>query len=299
MASRSRRAFSLVELSIVLVILGLLVGGVLSGRSLITSAALRAQIAQIDQYRTAANTFRSKYNYLPGDLPNPLANQLGMDQYARTYGSGVPGIVIGSYADAGGNGVIDGSSYGPTHLLGGAQYSYEHEVFWFDLATAGLINFKPTGDSVCPQAGSVPLSQLLPAAKIGQNNHVYVWSGGYQLWSIGHNGLNYFGVAAIRSTAAHCDDGTTDTGLTVGQAYSLDKKLDDGLPQTGKVVALYAGATQLSIYAAGPNQVWGPSDTSASAASATSCMDNGNVAGTQNYSLANESAMNCNLSFEF
>ena len=299
MASRSRRAFSLVELSIVLVILGLLVGGVLSGRSLITSAALRAQIAQIDQYRTAANTFRSKYNYLPGDLPNPLANQLGMHQYARTYGCWTPGCIGSSYQDAGGNGVIDGSSYGPNHLLGGGQYSYEHEEFWYDLATTGLSTFSPSGDSVCPQYSGDPLTKLLPTAKMGQNNFVYVWSGGYQLYTTGHDGKNYFGIAAIQSAAASCDVGTTDTGLTVGQAYNIDKKLDDGLPQTGKVVALYTNNGLLTIYAAGPNQVWGPSDTSASAASATSCMDNGNVAGTQKYSLANESAMNCNLSFEF
>ena len=53
-----RHAFTLVELSIVLVILGLLVGGVLSGQSLIHSAQLRVVTTELDNYKTAMNSFR-------------------------------------------------------------------------------------------------------------------------------------------------------------------------------------------------------------------------------------------------
>jgi prepilin-type N-terminal cleavage/methylation domain-containing protein len=66
----AKSAFSLVELSIVLVILGLLVGGVLAGQSLIRAAQLRAVTAQVGQYAAASKTFRDKYFALPGDLPN-------------------------------------------------------------------------------------------------------------------------------------------------------------------------------------------------------------------------------------
>jgi len=68
-----KQGFSLVELSIVLVILGLLVGGVLSGQSLIRAAELRKYITLQDRYRTALLSFRDKYFALPGDMTNATA----------------------------------------------------------------------------------------------------------------------------------------------------------------------------------------------------------------------------------
>ena len=63
-------AFTLIELSIVLVIIGLIVGGVLVRQDLIRAAALRAQIADIEKLNTAVDTFRGKYDCLPGDCAN-------------------------------------------------------------------------------------------------------------------------------------------------------------------------------------------------------------------------------------
>jgi prepilin-type N-terminal cleavage/methylation domain-containing protein len=63
-------AFSLVELSIVLVIIGLLVGGVLAGKSLIRSAELRSVTTEADKLMTAIGIFRNQYRYLPGDILN-------------------------------------------------------------------------------------------------------------------------------------------------------------------------------------------------------------------------------------
>ena len=66
------KGFSLVELSIVLVILGLLIGGILTGQSLIRAAELRSVTTQYQGYVTAVNTFRDKYFALPGDMPNAI-----------------------------------------------------------------------------------------------------------------------------------------------------------------------------------------------------------------------------------
>jgi prepilin-type N-terminal cleavage/methylation domain-containing protein len=65
-----RHAFSLVELSIVLVILGLLAGGVISGQSLIRAAELQSISTDYARYMTAALTFQDKYFTIPGDMPN-------------------------------------------------------------------------------------------------------------------------------------------------------------------------------------------------------------------------------------
>ena len=66
----TQRGFSLVELSIVLVILGLLVGGVLGGQALIRAAEIRGVLADKDKYIAAVYTFKNKYHALPGDIPN-------------------------------------------------------------------------------------------------------------------------------------------------------------------------------------------------------------------------------------
>src|SRR5579872_1884494 len=60
--------FTLIELSIVLVIIGFIVGGVLVGRDLIRSSELQSIITDKDRYKTAVYTFRSKFNELPGDM---------------------------------------------------------------------------------------------------------------------------------------------------------------------------------------------------------------------------------------
>jgi len=52
-----RHGFSLVELSIVLVILGLLTGGILGGQSLIRAAELRSIASDLFRYGTAVNSF--------------------------------------------------------------------------------------------------------------------------------------------------------------------------------------------------------------------------------------------------
>jgi prepilin-type N-terminal cleavage/methylation domain-containing protein len=63
-----RHGFTLIELSIVLVIIGLLAGGILVGRDLIHAAVIHAQVSQIEKYTMAANTFKLKYGGWPGDI---------------------------------------------------------------------------------------------------------------------------------------------------------------------------------------------------------------------------------------
>ena len=58
---KSSSDFTLIEMSIVLVIIGLIVGGVLVGQDLIRAAYVRAQVSQIEKFNTALNTFYGKY----------------------------------------------------------------------------------------------------------------------------------------------------------------------------------------------------------------------------------------------
>lgn len=67
---RSKRGFTLIELSIVLVVIGLIVGGVLVGKDLIETSRIRQLGMELQQIKTAITTFRGKYDCLPGDCIN-------------------------------------------------------------------------------------------------------------------------------------------------------------------------------------------------------------------------------------
>ena len=63
-----KKAFSLVELSIVLIIVGLLVAGVTGGSKLIQNANVQSLMRDMNQISTAYKTFRLSYDAFPGDF---------------------------------------------------------------------------------------------------------------------------------------------------------------------------------------------------------------------------------------
>src|SRR5512132_2494572 len=64
---KRQSGFTLIEIAIVLVIIGLLLGGVLKGQELITSARVRNLISQQDGIKAAYFGFLDRYRALPGD----------------------------------------------------------------------------------------------------------------------------------------------------------------------------------------------------------------------------------------
>jgi hypothetical protein len=261
-------------MAIVLVIIGLIVGGVLVGQDLIKAAQVRAQISQIEKYNSAVHTFQSKYGGIPGDLNATAASQFGF--IARS----------GQAGQGDGNGVVEGFTwnYCCSPDNGGNQIaSGETGMFWEDLSAAGLIdgtfntaapNHWPTSVSptVVTATTTPAIGAYLPTATIGRGNYIYVWSGGS-----GNNGLNYFGLSLVNTIYPGTPNGPP--GLTISEANSIDKKMDDGLPQSGSVTAIYLNGTNSDNnpqWANGPDFT-GPY-TAATPGSVTTCFDNGNVA---------------------
>jgi len=76
---KNQKGFTLVEIAIVLVIIGLLIGALLKGQEMIKSAKIKRVVKQADELRAAALTYQDLYRYLPGDDPNgtPAGNGNG------------------------------------------------------------------------------------------------------------------------------------------------------------------------------------------------------------------------------
>lgn len=72
-----QRGFSLVEMAVVLVIIGLLIGGVMQGQSLIRAAKVRDIITTAADLSTGVIAFKDRYGVLPGDSPTAVTDIQG------------------------------------------------------------------------------------------------------------------------------------------------------------------------------------------------------------------------------
>lgn len=85
-----QKGFTLIEIAIVMVIIGLLLGGVLKGQELINNAKIKGLYSLKDQLSAAYNTYYDRYNAFPGDDPNAGEN-LGIDPQHNGNGNGLVG----------------------------------------------------------------------------------------------------------------------------------------------------------------------------------------------------------------
>jgi prepilin-type N-terminal cleavage/methylation domain-containing protein len=270
------KGFTLIELSIVLVIIGLIVGGVQVGRDLVSSAAMKAQVAQLQQFDAAVNTFRDKYGGIPGDLGAGPAAQFGF--VARSGGAG----------RGDGNGILQGACYGCGTPVYGWDEDGETMFFWEDLSAAHLIkgSFSTATDA---DVGVITntFGLYFPPAQIGNGNYVYVYSsnpGCPGCWQ--NTTVNYYGIS-VPSLIAASGNLTSSPGITVAQAHNIDMKIDDGLPLGGRIIAQYSAGGGGAVQNA-PN---------AAADSAATCYNT--TSSTYSISFSGGSNVTCALSFRF
>jgi len=65
-----QNGFTLIEMSIVLIIMGLMTAGILTGRAIITQSKVAAQISDLTKYKIAYDSFKQRFNAVPGDMRN-------------------------------------------------------------------------------------------------------------------------------------------------------------------------------------------------------------------------------------
>jgi prepilin-type N-terminal cleavage/methylation domain-containing protein len=122
---RKQSGFTLIEIAIVLVIIGLLLGGVLKGQELITSARVRNLISQQDGIKAAFFGFQDRFRAYPGD-------------YASAY-STLKCPTGSSCLNGNGNGVVESTSV--QIPINGVQSEVHEEILaWMQLASAGFLN---------------------------------------------------------------------------------------------------------------------------------------------------------------
>lgn len=213
-----QRGFSLVELSIVLVILGLLTGGILAGQSLIRAAELRSVSTEISKYKAAMNTFRDKYFAVPGDMATATQFWGNPASCPGTAGTGT------QTCNGNGDGIISGT--------GAANQYSENFMFWQHLANAGLIEGSYTGragslSSLDSNTTNVPVSKLSPGLWFAFNwNQTYTSTSGF-------DGTFRDNMLQLGSVAAGSSPGTAL--LKPEELWNIDTKMDDGKPAYGMV----------------------------------------------------------------
>lgn len=215
----SQKGFTLVELSIVLVIIGLIVSSVLVGQDLIRSAELRATIAQYREISTAVTTFRGKYPGIPGDIDNGARFGLGNASTTATFQDGSAGA-------GDGNGMIT-----QDNALTVLAATGEMATFWAHLTTPGLELIPGLFDG---DGGGTVAGVDMPALKFGNN-------AGWGVYGTGRN-ANFL-VAGLASDGTNVTN-TVNVFLPL-DAFNIDEKVDDGVPTSGDVQSRGAHATDI------------------------------------------------------
>ncbi len=187
-------------------IIGLLVGGILAGADLIKAAKLNKIISEREQITTALNTFYLKYNCIPGDCYN-----------ISTYLSGE--------TNGDGDEMLDNAS-APGAIA---------ELFtaWKHMSTAGLYPGSYSGLAGADSNWDAVLNTNAPASKaISKAGYTFVFwyaqSGNSTYWNGNYGNQIHFGKDG--------DGGAFDyAALKPADSFSIDKKVDDGIPGIGKV----------------------------------------------------------------
>ena len=234
--------FTLLEVSIVLVIIGLLAGGILVGRDMIEASEIRAQISQIEYYSTAVQTFKLKFNCIPGDCVN-----------ATDYGLGGNSALHNGNGDGAVNAPCMASSHNVSYGL-----NKESDNFFYHLSVANLSAFASQGYqneghtvNYTPQT----LRQRYPKAKLPQrfesltfpsyfsSNGVLCGGGGSADTLSGNNGF----MIATHGLLAATGNNLFSSSINSNIVRQIDQKTDDGKPRSGNV-SVASSAWNLAVH---------------------------------------------------
>lgn len=195
---KNNTGFSLIELSIVLIIIGLLVVGIIKGAGLIKSSKALGVTNELTRYVTATEMFVGKYNELPGIMPDPK-KYFGDKAHTST-------ITNNSFINTSGD---------PTNV--------ESLNFFNHLSLSGFLDdeFYQGSDTDLDSVSSIT-KKYYPFSKSSKSNFFYVR--GDEVDN-NYNQINRIGISSR----------TSAEGLDADFVYMVDIKIDDGDPLSGYI----------------------------------------------------------------
>ncbi|PZP56711.1 MAG: hypothetical protein DI586_02775 [Micavibrio aeruginosavorus] len=209
----TQRGFTLVELSIVMIIIGLLIGGVLKGQELIENAKAKRIMADVKAYQSSILVFKDSFSYLPGDIPYP--------ETLLPKCSGTPSCV-----SSGGN----GDSFIGTKNVSNWSHNNQSAIgsepskFWIHLMAADLVS-GVSGRNVAEWG------ELYPASPMG---------GGFQVAHIYETGANqasgHYLILRLMPTGDPHPTTPDSAVLKPRIAEMLDARYDNSIPNTGSII---------------------------------------------------------------
>jgi prepilin-type N-terminal cleavage/methylation domain-containing protein len=208
--ARRQGGFTLVEIAIVLMIVGLLIGGILRGQEMIQSARVRNIIDQKSAIQTAHIAFMDRFKALPGDLTATQATTVG------------DGAIATTLAGGNGDGII--------------TWNNEGVLFFQNLAAAGFISCGPCMTVLVNGASSVSNS---PTNVYGDFVNIGTLLGN----AAGTN--SWYDTTTTVTRLALTTGGTIPSQVLA----EVDRKADDGLPQGGQLRFFAIGGANAAVCA--------------------------------------------------
>lgn len=214
--------FTLVELSIVMIVIGLLIGGVLKGQELIKNARITSVISQVKQTHVAYATFWDSYRAIPGDMRNATSLIQGCNAgISCVNGDGNNRVWTGTW---------DSWTSQPW-MNTPADINSENVQFWKHLALMDLIS------GVRESATTVGWGETHPVTSFGSGFHARS-----SLAPVGHGKMT--GVTIVLRNNISGDwqcggvGGADTCAMSPQDAERIDRKMDDGNAVDGAVQAI-------------------------------------------------------------
>lgn len=224
-ASLKQKGFTLVEIAIVLVIVGLLLAAVLKGQEMITQGKIKGAITDFNGVLTAFNGYQDRYRTIPGDDVAAVTRWP-----ADSFGTGSVAAVSGD-----GNGVIAGLYSTNVDAATAPTAAQESNLFWQHLRASGFYAGTQTG------VGSGALPPNSSGGTIGVEND-----------TTNSAGIRMGGVLICSSSLPEKIANAVDTQIDDGNAV-LGSVRSLAIPTTG-VPPVLTTAT-LAAYVPGSNYV--------------------------------------------
>ncbi len=200
---RTQKGFTLVEIAIVLVIIGLLLGGILKGQEMITQAKIKNVVADFSGISAAYYGYQDRYRAIPGDDPNAATRWTG---------------AVVSVAPLAGNGQIDGTynNVCPAVVVAASPESCK---WWDHLRRAGF---------VAGSGGTQPFNAVTGLLGVQTGN--------------GASPVGPILGTAADGTGGFSGLIVCSANLTDKIAIAVDTQMDDGVPISGTVRGLLQAA---------------------------------------------------------